>query len=102
MRVGAASQREMVRASMSAVSLVADISRDQFSEAAGAYQTSVCMRGIYADTPSGTTNVDGDRSDCGLGKSGNCCPVSRFLPSIRENLTQNPVPVLESCESSFS
>ena len=33
---------------------------------------------------------------------GNCCPVSRFLPSIRENLTQNPVPVLESCESSFS
>ena len=50
MRVGAASQRKMVRASMSAVSLVADISRDQFSEAAGAYQTSVCMRGIYADT----------------------------------------------------
>ena len=82
MRVGAASQREMVRASMSAVSLVADISIDQFSEAAGAYQTSVCMRGIYMRTHSGTTNVDGDRSDCGLGKSAIAVQYPDFCPVL--------------------
>ena len=58
MRGGAASKREMVRASMSAVSIV------------------------YMRTHSGTTNVDGDRSDCGLGKSAIAVQYPDFCPVL--------------------
>ena len=81
MRVGAASQREMVRASMSPVSLVADISRDQFSEAAGHIRLQCACEG-YMRTHSGTTNVDGDRSDCGLGKSAIAVQYPDFCPVL--------------------